>query len=299
MFNVGQKISIKSSGTVGVVRSVADNGDIVIQTINGTYGYTKANANKYLSCDLSNKREPLELKTGDIVMHNVRAVYGVVGEVTQQAVEVIWHLGGGRLTNYKHGSDTKVLSLFMPKEGYDKYYHDYTLAGLCVFLGVPFDPCKKKYEIFSEYLGNLSSRFGTEGAFGDVESVAKGCDCLTRETVEIKNVINRRTLKDYQREQGPAQGALSFRGRCVGKTTGIALSTIGDAMQAPGYSFSFSDHHATRGAQENLYLAICNLIDKLGLKGFDVDKKESKVTFHPFVEVRTTYEAKTIITPVK
>lgn len=181
MFNTGQKVMIKSSGTVGVVRSVADNGDLVIQTINGTYGYTKSNAKKYLSPSL--------------------------------------------------------------------------------------DSCD--------------------------------CQCLTRETVELKNIISGKTLKQMQKEQGMAQGALSFRSRCTGKTTGIAFTVVGAALQHPATEIPYVDHHDGIVARDNLYFAICMLIDKLGLKGMDVNKQNRTVIFYPFVEVRTTYEPKTVITPVR
>ncbi len=181
MFNTGQKVMIKSSGTVGVVRSVADNGDLVIQTINGTYGYTKANAKKYLSPSL--------------------------------------------------------------------------------------DSCD--------------------------------CQCLTRETVELKNIISGKTLKQMQKEYGMAQGALSFRSRCTGKTTGIAFAVVGAALQHPATEIPYVDHHDSVTARENLYYAICMMIDKLGLKGLDVNKQKRTVIFYPFVEVHTTYEPKTVITPVR
>lgn len=239
------------------------------------------------------------IKPNDIVTHKRRGTYGVVGTIDAEGITVLWHLGKGEVIKYKHSLNTKVISVFLPWVNYQEYYEK-DRATLAVYFGVEWSRLQSRADILADYLGRMSHKFASkEGPLGDVESVAHGCDCLTRETIDIMNVVSGKTLKDMQREQGPAQGALSFRSRCTGKTTGIAFAVVGAALQHPATEIPYVDHHDSVTAREHLYHTICMLIDKLGLKGLDVNKQKRTVIFHPFVEVRTTYEAKTVITPVR
>lgn len=232
-------------------------------------------------------------KTNDIVRHKRRGTYGIVG-LTTEGYSVLWHLGNGERILYVHKHTTKVLELAHSWESY-KRYHEAGRGTLACHFGFRYERYHTRNQALSAWLDSLSTSIDLEQPL-DEEAV---CDCLTRETVDIKNVLSGRTLKDFQREQGMAQGALSFRSRHTGKSTGIALGAISAAILSPATPIKFLDHHKVGQAQAHLYMIVCNLIDNLGLRGLDVDKQKSTITFHPFVEARTIYEPKTITTPIR
>jgi len=61
--------------------------------------------------------------------------------------------------------------------------------------------------------------------------------------------------------------------RITGRTTGIALETIGKAIQYHGELVVIKDHHGTLEADKNLQRIIKDVIESLGLKGFTFSRK--------------------------
>lgn len=54
--------------------------------------------------------------------------------------------------------------------------------------------------------------------------------------------------------------------RCLGTTTALALRTISTAIQNPGLTIEFQDHHPTRSATKRLRWQIKAIIDTLELR---------------------------------
>lgn len=68
-------------------------------------------------------------------------------------------------------------------------------------------------------------------------------------------------------------------GRYIGMTTGIALETIGKAMQTPGYSVRIEDHSIEDYKKRNLIDIIDKVIANLGLVGFQVNRLKHTLTY--------------------
>ena len=67
--------------------------------------------------------------------------------------------------------------------------------------------------------------------------------------------------------------------RCSGKTTGIALKTIGEALLNPGTEIAVTDHFPTRAASIKLSQVIAYYIYTLELEGVTMDTKKLSIRF--------------------
>ena len=68
----------------------------------------------------------------------------------------------------------------------------------------------------------------------------------------------------------------SDENRYTGKSLGIALETIGKALQNPSKPFQILDHYHTQEANEHLAFMIEDIIPKLDLKFLKIDNTNSK-----------------------
>lgn len=67
-------------------------------------------------------------------------------------------------------------------------------------------------------------------------------------------------------------------GRCVGKSTAIALRTISHALQYPGQEINIRDHAAGAKCNEHLAYMIATYIGRLGFVGFEIKKGYREIT---------------------
>ena len=73
--------------------------------------------------------------------------------------------------------------------------------------------------------------------------------------------------------------------RGTGRTTGIAFSTIGEAMRSPCNAIAIVDHHEVRGARSVLLEKISRIIKDLRLLGFTINSSYGTLTFNPYAEI--------------
>lgn len=81
--------------------------------------------------------------------------------------------------------------------------------------------------------------------------------------------FTKKQLEHAKNHMGP-NWKEDLRNRQMGKSTGIALSTIGEAMQSPGVEVRIRDHFRGYSADECLSQTIISIISKLRLEGFTV-----------------------------
>ncbi|QPI15948.1 hypothetical protein PmP19_42 [Proteus phage PmP19] len=111
---------------------------------------------------------------------------------------------------------------------------------------------------------------------------------LRRERV---NVITGKTQSEMVKELGPARGVAEFNTRATGRTTGIALSIIGQAMCNPGQAISYQDvDHTFHEGREVRTPHQFNknfeseLLYKLrDLKGFVINPDRRTIQYNPIV----------------
>jgi hypothetical protein len=61
--------------------------------------------------------------------------------------------------------------------------------------------------------------------------------------------------------------------RCTGRSTAIAMETIGNAMAHPGSEICFEDHHGTRHADAHLASMINDILIKLNFCNFKIGQR--------------------------
>ena len=60
--------------------------------------------------------------------------------------------------------------------------------------------------------------------------------------------------------------------RCSGRTTGLALEAIGQALQNPESEIQVRDHYGTEISHKNLLDMCACIVKKMGLEGFSYNK---------------------------
>lgn len=73
--------------------------------------------------------------------------------------------------------------------------------------------------------------------------------------------------------------------RGTGRTTGIAFSTIGEAMRNPCKAITVVDHYNSRFAIRDLLAKIARIIKDLQLLGFTINSSYGTLTFNPYAEI--------------
>lgn len=114
---------------------------------------------------------------------------------------------------------------------------------------------------------------------------------------ERRNVITDWTQSEMIKQHGYAKGVTQFNLRALGKTTGQALSIIGNAMVQPNVPVSFHniDHaifeHNVPPKNANVIMKrkIEDLIDTLGFIGIHFNNNNS-IVFNPIVTEETYVE---------
>lgn len=114
---------------------------------------------------------------------------------------------------------------------------------------------------------------------------------------ERRNVLTGWTQSEMIKQHGHAQGVVQFNQRALGKTTGQALSVIGNAMVQPNVPISFHNiDHAIfehnvppKNANAIMKREIENLIDTLGFKGIRFNNNNS-IIFNPIITEETYVE---------
>lgn len=232
------------------------------------------------------------IKQSDIVRHKRRGTYGIVTAVDDKTIRVVWHCGNGYRNQYDHKATTNVVELMYKYSDYGRFYE----AGrtmLATYFGYKFDRSHNRSQALGAWLDSFASD-KQRGLPFDEEPVSNALDKRT-ETV-LRNVITTLTLKEFQESVGMARGAMEFQSRATGRTAGIAMAWIGEAMHKPYVWHRATDHHTGRLSQEVLYREMRSILVKLAWRGFEFDDRNQSMRFVPIVKEVTTYEAKTVIT---
>lgn len=102
------------------------------------------------------------------------------------------------------------------------------------------------------------------------------------------NIINNKTLYDYQLELGVKEGLKEFASRCTGNSTGQALELIGQLMQAKQEVIDL------KFSQPVVMQYIVERIEQMGLVGFIF--QGTTLSYYPFKE---HHHVETVIQEVK
>lgn len=90
-----------------------------------------------------------------------------------------------------------------------------------------------------------------------------------------KWLISKAQIDDFEKATGQ-----SFpKDRRRGRSTAIALETIAAAIRSPGNDVKIIDHWDNRQSNRYLMETIADVINKLGLKGFSLEKSELLLKF--------------------
>lgn len=94
----------------------------------------------------------------------------------------------------------------------------------------------------------------------------------------IKEYERGRTfLEDYEIER--------WKGRAEGKSTGLALRYLSEAISNPLRPVRVRDHHGTIRADQFLLQDIQGMVSKLGLDWVIVNRFDMTIKYDPYVEV--------------
>ena len=238
------------------------------------------------------------IKQSDIVRHKRRGTYGIVAAVDNYIIRVVWHLGDGMRTSYDHKATTKVVELVHKYSDYGRFY-EAGRTGLAAYFGYKFDRNHNR----SQALGAWLDSFASDKQRGLPMEDDEPCQCLTRETTVLRNVITSRTLQDMQDMIGPARAAMDFNVRATGRSSGIALTWLAACIEAPYIWHKATDHPVdgkkpTMYMNEELFRLAQRIISILEWKGWEYHKTDG-IRFVPIVRETTKYEPTTIITSLR
>lgn len=115
---------------------------------------------------------------------------------------------------------------------------------------------------------------------------------LFGEIMPISKLVPIETIIEYTRMGGYTHLA----GRMSGRTLGIALAIIGEAMinpDTPCFISKFENLENFKGQtmKRVLFDTVCTMIARLDLKCFELDKGRLSVTYKPFYTERELAEA--------
>lgn len=87
-----------------------------------------------------------------------------------------------------------------------------------------------------------------------------------------------------------------LNGRMSGRTLGIALSIIGEAMtnpDTPCFISKFENYENFKGQNMKMVLfdTVCTMVSRLDLKCFDLNKGKLSITYKPFFTEKELVEA--------
>ena len=75
-----------------------------------------------------------------------------------------------------------------------------------------------------------------------------------------------------------------YKGRCTGRSTGLALMYISNAIQNPGKDVYIRDHHGTPQADDFLFGTVRDMVSRLGLECMVFSKRSYTIRFDLYEE---------------